>query len=70
MADWPKDVAALADALGIDRFVVAGHSTGGPYAVACSALLPGRVLAGATEARRCGDFRADASAGTCPKSSQ
>lgn len=24
MADWPFDVAALADALGIDRFVVAG----------------------------------------------
>jgi pimeloyl-ACP methyl ester carboxylesterase len=45
MADWPADVAALADALGIDRFVVAGHSTGGPYAVACAALLPWRVLA-------------------------
>ena len=45
MASWPSDVAALADALGIDRFVVAGHSTGGPYAVACAALLPGRVLA-------------------------
>jgi pimeloyl-ACP methyl ester carboxylesterase len=46
MADWPSDVAALGDALGIDRFVVAGHSSGGPYAVACAALLPGRVSAG------------------------
>ena len=46
MADWPSDVAALADALGIDRFVVAGHSSGGPYAVACAALLPERVSAG------------------------
>lgn len=43
MADWPTDVAALADALGIDRFVVAGHSAGGPYAVACAALLLERV---------------------------
>ena len=46
MADWPSDVAALADALGIGRFIVAGHSSGGPYAVACAALLPERVLAG------------------------
>jgi len=46
MADWPTDVAALADALGIDRFMVAGHSSGGPYAVACATVLPERVLAG------------------------
>lgn len=46
MADWPSDVAALADALGIHRFIVAGHSSGGPYAVACASLLPARVLAG------------------------
>jgi pimeloyl-ACP methyl ester carboxylesterase len=50
MVDWPQDVASLADALGIDRFVVAGHSSGGPYAVACAALLPERVLAGAVVA--------------------
>lgn len=47
MADWPADVAALADALGIERFVVSGHSSGGPYAVVCAALLPERVTAGA-----------------------
>lgn len=45
MIDWPSDVAALADALGLNRFVVAGHSSGGPYAVACAALLPARVSA-------------------------
>lgn len=50
MTDWPKDVEALADALGIERFMVAGHSSGGPYAVACCALLPRRVLAGAVVA--------------------
>jgi pimeloyl-ACP methyl ester carboxylesterase len=54
MSDWPTDVASLADALGIDRFIVAGQSFGGPYAVACAALLPRRVagavvLAGVTD---------------------
>jgi pimeloyl-ACP methyl ester carboxylesterase len=44
MSKWPTDVARLADALGIDRFVVAGQSFGGPYAVSCAALLPERVL--------------------------
>jgi pimeloyl-ACP methyl ester carboxylesterase len=36
-------VAAIADALGIDRFAVLGRSGGGPHALACAALLPGRV---------------------------
>jgi pimeloyl-ACP methyl ester carboxylesterase len=54
LTDWPADVSALADAHGIDRFVVAGHSSGGPYAIACAALLPERVsaalvLAGVTD---------------------
>ena len=39
------DVAAVADALGIERFAVMGHSGGGPHALACGALLPARVLA-------------------------
>ncbi|REJ74046.1 MAG: alpha/beta hydrolase [Acidobacteria bacterium] len=46
LSDWPGDVAALADALGIERFLVGAHSSGGPYAVACAALLPQRVRAG------------------------
>jgi pimeloyl-ACP methyl ester carboxylesterase len=44
MTDWPGDVAALADALGVDRFLVAGHSSAGCYAVASAALLRERVL--------------------------
>ena len=43
VAHWPADVASLADALGLDRFVVLGVSAGGPYAIACAALLRGRV---------------------------
>ncbi len=37
--------AQVADALGIDRFAVLGHSGGGPHALACAALLPDRVTA-------------------------
>lgn len=37
-------VSAIADALGIDRFAVMGHSGGGPHALACGALLPERVV--------------------------
>jgi pimeloyl-ACP methyl ester carboxylesterase len=45
MASAAGDVAAVADALGLDRFAVMGHSGGGPHALACAALLPGRVVA-------------------------
>lgn len=38
------DVSSIADALGIDRFAVMGHSGGGPHALACGALLPQRVV--------------------------
>lgn len=41
--DWPPDVLALADRLGIDRFRVVGWSGGGPYALACAAAAPDRV---------------------------
>jgi pimeloyl-ACP methyl ester carboxylesterase len=37
--------ARVADALGVDRFAVMGHSGGGAHALACGALLPDRVLA-------------------------
>lgn len=43
LADWPADVALLADALGCERFAVVGISGGGPYALACAAALPERV---------------------------
>ncbi|MFB6716356.1 alpha/beta fold hydrolase [Streptomyces sp. NPDC056358] len=44
IASAAADVAAIADALGIDRFAVMGASGGGPHALACAALLPGRVV--------------------------
>ena len=44
LLDWPRDVAACADVLGIDRFAVAGISGGGPYAAACAHALGDRVL--------------------------
>jgi pimeloyl-ACP methyl ester carboxylesterase len=45
IASAAGDVAAVADALGLERFAVLGHSGGGPHALACRALLPDRVLA-------------------------
>ncbi len=42
--DATAHVSAVADALGIERFAVMGRSGGGPHALACGALLPGRVL--------------------------
>jgi pimeloyl-ACP methyl ester carboxylesterase len=39
-----NDIAGIADALGIGRFGVMGHSSGGAHALACGALLPARVL--------------------------
>jgi pimeloyl-ACP methyl ester carboxylesterase len=44
LIDWPADVVAVADALGIERFTVMGISGGGPHAVVCAALIPHRVL--------------------------
>lgn len=43
LVDWPADVVALADALGLSRFAVLGVSAGGPYAAACARALPDRV---------------------------
>lgn len=43
LLDWPDDVAALADHLGLERFAVAGISGGGPHALACAHRLPQRV---------------------------
>lgn len=48
VADAATDTAAILDALGAGAFVTLGWSGGGPHALACAALLPGRCLAAAT----------------------
>lgn len=47
LESWPALVAAFADAQGIGRFAQLGVSGGGPYVLACAALLPQRVSASA-----------------------
>jgi pimeloyl-ACP methyl ester carboxylesterase len=47
VASCATDVAAIADALGYDRFYSLGASGGGPHVIACAALLPDRVIAAA-----------------------
>jgi pimeloyl-ACP methyl ester carboxylesterase len=44
LLDWSVDVEELADKLGIGKFVVAGFSGGGPYAAACGAAIPHRLV--------------------------
>lgn len=44
VVDAAHDVAAIADALGLERFAVEGGSGGGPHALACT-QLPDRVVA-------------------------
>jgi pimeloyl-ACP methyl ester carboxylesterase len=50
VGDCARDVAAVANALGIERAHVVGWSGGGPHALACAALLPGLVASVATMA--------------------
>jgi pimeloyl-ACP methyl ester carboxylesterase len=45
LLDWPKDVAVLAESLGLERFAMLGVSGGGPYALACAHALAGRLTA-------------------------
>lgn len=47
LLDWPDDVSVLADALGLDKFAVCGHSFGGPYVAACAYQLPDRITSAA-----------------------
>jgi pimeloyl-ACP methyl ester carboxylesterase len=44
IAGWVPEALAVADHLGIDRFVTVGISTGGAFALAVAALAPERVL--------------------------
>jgi pimeloyl-ACP methyl ester carboxylesterase len=48
VADWAGDVAAVTAAFGLSRFSMLGWSAGGPFALACAALLPERVVRIAT----------------------
>ena len=43
--DWVADAEAVADAAGLEQFVVAGHSGGGPHALAIAQQLGDRVTA-------------------------
>jgi pimeloyl-ACP methyl ester carboxylesterase len=43
LLDWPGDVAAFADAFGLDRFAVVSFSAGAAYALACGRTLAGRI---------------------------
>ena len=46
IAAWADDVLHIADQLGVERFACVGLSGGGPYALACAARAPDRVVAG------------------------
>ena len=41
---FADDMATIADVLGIDKMAVVGLSGGGPYALACAAAMPDRVV--------------------------
>lgn len=43
LLDWPDDVTAVADRLGIGRFAVIGLSSGAAYAAACAFKIPHRL---------------------------
>ena len=43
LASWAHDIVAIADRLDLETFAVAGVSGGGPFALACAALLGERV---------------------------
>lgn len=48
VSDVAADIAALADSLGVQRFLTWGVSGGGPHSLACAAMLPDRVIAAAS----------------------
>ncbi len=43
LSDWPPLMAAFADHLGIEKFGQIGVSGGGPYVLACAAMVPERL---------------------------
>lgn len=47
IAEFGADIEYLADAMALEKFGVAGLSGGGPYALACAARMPERVVVAA-----------------------
>ena len=45
VVEFAEDLHTVADTLGIDKMAVIGLSGGGPYALACGAAMPDRVVA-------------------------
>jgi pimeloyl-ACP methyl ester carboxylesterase len=45
LLDWPRDVLEVAEYLDFGKFAVLGVSGGGPYAAACAAAMPDRLVA-------------------------
>jgi pimeloyl-ACP methyl ester carboxylesterase len=45
LISWGDDLAALAGRLGLDRFLMAGESGGGPFTLTAAYKLAGRVSA-------------------------
>ena len=45
VADVAVETGTVADRLGLERFAVWGFSGGGPYALACAAMMPERTVA-------------------------
>jgi pimeloyl-ACP methyl ester carboxylesterase len=43
VTDFPADLAALADALNLDKLTLLGYSGGGPFALACARFIPERI---------------------------
>lgn len=44
ISDFSADISLLTDHLGIEKLMVTGYSTGGPYAITFAALHPKRIL--------------------------
>ncbi|KAF2032241.1 alpha/beta-hydrolase, partial [Setomelanomma holmii] len=44
LVEWPDDVLALADHMGIEKFSILGASAGGPFALACAWYIPATRL--------------------------
>ena len=45
LIEFAADIEQLCDALGVEQFVLAGLSGGGPYALACAHEMPERIVA-------------------------